>query len=728
MRFVLALTFLAVTAWPASAQEVDPADEEMVDDLFAEGGDEDAEEEAEEEPSEEAGDEGADTGAPEGEPKPVTSAEDCASCHGGIFDARNLAPDVHADQTCLHCHPGRMDPHEAPDLPPDMQALADRLEGVEGMKPKTIAACWKCHDEEVEGWLDSAHGPEGMVEKTGEAPTCLTCHGDPHFMPPAFDDKREAVVQCASCHAFSGEEGKPETNPYVVDTWRDTVHGRLLRLGNDDAAACTDCHGGSHAVRSDQNPRSSIHMDNRAETCGNCHEGASPSFARAVSHEPPKVNHDLWAALVSVFFSILTFGTIGLLLLHVGLDLFRSLRGNGQSHAASAQAPVHRDDEVKRFDIHARMQHWGMMISFTTLVITGWPLKTAAVGQSSGLIEAMGGPQNVALIHRIAGALLIAVAVYHLAYLVVGISQKKIKLTMIPVMKDARDIAGNILYLVGVRKERPRFGRFTYYEKFDYWAVFWGMLIMGGSGLMLWFPVPTSAVLPGETLELARIAHSDEAMLAALAIFLWHFYNVHLRPEIFPMSWVWLTGRISAEALYEEHREEYIARYGDVPPAELGAPRPWHRKAAWSVLGLASVLGIGIGVALADMEELKGSIHELVTPPEPPAETVTPPSPDPPFNPDKVTMPEAYSVQDCLTCHDKDIYDTGGRFPHFYHYDDFFVGEMDKPACTQCHTVEWHDTNAVDRKLCLDCHSEETVDKYEDRPRVEEEIETDDLW
>jgi cytochrome b subunit of formate dehydrogenase len=128
---------------------------------------------------------------------------------------------------------------------------------------------------------------------------------------------------------------------------------------------------------------------------------------------------------------------------------------------------------------------------------------------------------------------------------------------MVPGPKDAKHAVQNLLFFVGLRKERPNFPRFTYFEKFDYWAVFWGVLIMVGSGFVRWFPDLTVKYFPSWTYEIAHFAHADEAILAGLAIFVWHFYNVHLRPGIFPMSKVFLTGRLTMSELKHEHPAEY---------------------------------------------------------------------------------------------------------------------------------------------------------------------------
>ena len=712
-RALLASLLLLLAGPAALAQDADPAaaaDEGAAvdDDEAAAAADEEEEEEGEEEEEEEEEEEA---------PPPLKEPSEemrCEGCHAPVAEARKAMPDVHKELACVDCHVGRENPHDVPRLTEAEETLVERLAEMQGMRPISVIGCLRCHDEEVEAWLSSDHGPfvqEAMVE---QHPTCFTCHGAPHEMKPKPEDKSWIVLQCLSCHGFA-EEGRTPTNPAVLDTYRETIHGKLLRLGREDAATCTDCHL-SHGVYGEDDPRSSVHTDNRAATCGECHEGASDSFSMAISHEERTIDHNFWGWLVTLFFSGLTFICIGLLILHVLLDFYRSL--GGAHHSEDQPQPrLHRDDEVPRFDLHARIQHWGMMTSFTTLVITGWPLKAASVGSSTTLVAFFGGPGMLSLIHRGAGVLLIGVSLYHLAYVIHGIRKRKMTLSMLPGPKDAKDFVANILYFMSLRKERPRFGRFTYYEKFDYWAVFWGMLIMGGSGLLLWFPVASSVVLPGQFLELAHIAHSDEALLAALAIFLWHFYNVHLRPAIFPMSWVWLTGRISAEAMYEEHRTEYEAKFGAAPPRGMAGKLPWHRSPVWSFLALITVVVVGSGLAFADVEILRKEISNLIEPPDLDEAALVVHYDAHAPRPDSTAMPED-AFEGCLECHDETLWKFNQRFPHFDHDDDYFHGDIDiSPACTECHVMNWHGSSPVLRKLCSDCHNESKLLKFDARKK-----------
>lgn len=245
--------------------------------------------------------------------------------------------------------------------------------------------------------------------------------------------------------------------------------------------------------------------------------------------------------------------------------------------------------EVQRFDIHQRVQHGLMATSFTTLVLTGWPLTTHGVGASHALVEVFGGFAATAIIHRVAAIMMVISCVYHVGWLLWKASKRQLRFSMLPTPKDLKDVIHNLGYFVGLKKDRPRFPRYSYFEKFDYWAVFWGVAVMVGSGTLRWFPDLTTKFLPAWVYEIALHAHADEGLLAALAIFVWHFYNVHLRPSIFPMSWVFITGRMTMEELSHEHGAEYdaLVAAGKAglpvqadPPAEAPAPAPAAAEAA----------------------------------------------------------------------------------------------------------------------------------------------------
>lgn len=244
----------------------------------------------------------------------------------------------------------------------------------------------------------------------------------------------------------------------------------------------------------------------------------------------------------------------------------------------------HRDDAAKgtfeRLTLFQRAQHLAMLVSFTLLALTGLPMRFPHARWLGGLYALFGGLSTARVIHRGAALLMIGDGAVHLGYLGWLLVKHRLRVReawpMIPGLKDARDIWDTSLYYVGLRERPPDYDRFNFREKFDYFAVFWGLPVMMLSGLVLWFPVFFGNHLPDLAIPMAYIAHSDEAILAISAIVVWHFYNVHYNPDKFPMSWVWLTGRISEEEIRREHPLEYdrlrAAGVGQTPPADPGDP------------------------------------------------------------------------------------------------------------------------------------------------------------
>lgn len=214
-----------------------------------------------------------------------------------------------------------------------------------------------------------------------------------------------------------------------------------------------------------------------------------------------------------------------------------------------------------RLSAFQRVQHLAMLVSFLVLALTGIPMRFPGIHWLGGIYDVIGGLAMARTIHRVAAVVMIGDGLVHVAYLAVLLVRHRFRLwdawPMLPTWKDARDWWATSLYYFGVRKELPAYDRFNFREKFDYFAVFWGLPVMMISGLILWFPVFFGNHLPDIAIPMAYIAHSDEAILAISAIVVWHFYNVHYNPDKFPMSRVWITGRISEEEMIREHPLEY---------------------------------------------------------------------------------------------------------------------------------------------------------------------------
>ncbi|NOY44992.1 MAG: hypothetical protein GXP50_06015 [Deltaproteobacteria bacterium] len=205
--------------------------------------------------------------------------------------------------------------------------------------------------------------------------------------------------------------------------------------------------------------------------------------------------------------------------------------------------------EVQRFPPGFVWQHGLLIVTFTLLAVTGMPLKW----EWWGVIRVMGGYEVVRWIHRFLGAVMLVQGVVHVVH--AGARQMRAGHPggLWPSLRDVRDLLHDVRFLLGMEPERARYPRYSYINKFDYWGAFWGVAIMAGSGLVLWFPRSFSDTV----IHVSHIAHTDEALLAVIAIFIWHLYHVHTSHGRPRLNRVWLTGRIPLEDLKREHPEEY---------------------------------------------------------------------------------------------------------------------------------------------------------------------------
>jgi formate dehydrogenase subunit gamma len=218
-----------------------------------------------------------------------------------------------------------------------------------------------------------------------------------------------------------------------------------------------------------------------------------------------------------------------------------------------------REEKIARFDVHQIIQHAGLMLSFILLVITGLPLKFSGSVVSQWWVGVWGGIEVTRSVHHVSAWVMVAVCLYHLAYIgySVLVLKKPFPYKMIPGRNDYVTYFQEMAYFVGLRKEKPKFDRFNWREKFDYWAIFWGMPVMAGSGFILMYPVLVTKLLPGWVIPVALVAHSDEAMLALIWIVMVHIFFNHFAPGIFPINTAIFTGKVSRERYRREHAAEY---------------------------------------------------------------------------------------------------------------------------------------------------------------------------
>jgi len=215
------------------------------------------------------------------------------------------------------------------------------------------------------------------------------------------------------------------------------------------------------------------------------------------------------------------------------------------------------EEYIMRFSLNIRLQHFILALGVIILIITGLPIKFHDAFWAEWFFKIIGGIQVSRVLHRVGAILLFIVSVWHMIYIVFTKEGRKEFFELLPRIKDFKDFIQNIKYFIGLSSEKPKFGRYSYIEKFDYWAVYWGMVIMLTSGTILWFHNFFLGLIPKFLIDIAHEVHSDEAMLATLAIVIWHWYNAHFNPEVFPFNPTIFTGKISKERMLKEHPLEY---------------------------------------------------------------------------------------------------------------------------------------------------------------------------
>ncbi|MBI2516949.1 MAG: cytochrome b/b6 domain-containing protein [Opitutae bacterium] len=547
-------------------------------------------------------------GAPRADGKPPAAT--CATCHGA--NTHELLPAKHIDSpvskfnllpTCATCHDDEKRAHElgltkhdavkhfrdsihgqglykmglnvAPSCNDchgvhDIRALKDAA--AHTSKANLSATCTTCHVGVEKTYLASVHG-EVLAKQPDKAPVCTDCHTAHDIERPSSAHFKATSDQlCGKCH-----EGR-------LENYHETYHGKAIalnRAGNAPAvAACYDCHG-HHDVFKSSDQRSRLHSANIVKTCGECHDGANAAFTQYQPHADPSdgKNYPLLHK-VYLFMTTLLIGVFVFFTLHTGFWVGRMALNYSKDPAAfrAARAAAHHDPETyRRFNPFERFLHMLVVTSFMALVITGMPLKFYYAGWAKVLFNLLGGPESARILHHLAAIVTFGYFALHLGSLAIGFWKNRRAVndpvtgrfslrrvwsalfgpdSMSPSFQDFRDLWAHGKWFFG-RGEKPQWDRWTYWERFDYLAVFWGVAMIGVSGLVLWFPVVFTKLLPGWLINIAFVIHSDEALLAAGFIFAFHFFNTHFRIDRFPMDTVIFSGHITKTEMLQERKKWY---------------------------------------------------------------------------------------------------------------------------------------------------------------------------
>jgi len=267
-----------------------------------------------------------------------------------------------------------------------------------------------------------------------------------------------------------------------------------------------------------------------------------------------------------------------------------------------------------RFERSQRIEHAVFLTAFTILAVTGLAQKFATAPLGGAILGALGGIETARVIHRTTAVVMMAESIYHLLAVLHRTIVRRVALSMLPALEDVKDLLRDLGFYLGLRKVRSRPGRFSYVEKAEYFALVWGTLIMILTGFMMWNPIATANLLPGEAIPAAKSAHGNEALLAVLAIVLWHFYHVHIRHFNRSM----FTGVLSRQEMQHEHPAELEAIEAGTQP--LPAPPEVIRKRERAFLPGAALLAVALGFGLLRFVTFEQSAITTV----PPGEVVDP--------------------------------------------------------------------------------------------------------
>lgn len=408
--------------------------------------------------------------------------------------------------------------------------------------------CGTCHYGIYETYIESVHGV-AFVKGAQDSPVCTTCHGEHLIEAPTEPTSLVSPAQvsrstCSQCHAAERIIKKYGLPSDRVESYFDSYHGLADMYGDTTVANCASCHG-VHNIFASTDPRSTIHPDNLVATCGKCHPGATANFARGKIHGTVVKTKELSGIIkyyVRLFYLILIPLIIVGMFAHNLLDYIYRIRLRTLEQRSMVT--------YLRLSLSERVQHIIMFVSFIILVISGFALRLKLnipffSGETNSVLRAT--------THRVAAVIFIIVSIYHVIYLLKNERGRTLLRDMMPVLKDIQDLTGTIMTYLGLRKEFPRMGRFSYVEKSEYFALLWGAVIMIATGLIMWFEEFFMKYIPKWGVDVANLIHYYEAILATLAIIVWHFYHVHIKPGAKYTNLAWLTGKLSEEEMKEEH-------------------------------------------------------------------------------------------------------------------------------------------------------------------------------
>jgi cytochrome b subunit of formate dehydrogenase len=509
----------------------------------------------------------------------IHQARMCESCHLDKADVRarvgpsagfirSYEESVHgqaikhgndAAATCTDCHTSH-----------DMKKGSNPASTV--AKLNIASTCAQCHSDKKEEYEASIHG-KALINGISASPTCTDCHGEHNILSPK--DSRSPVAAanvssqvCSPCHASVRLTQKYGLAADRFRSFEDSFHGLANRAGSVEVANCASCHG-VHDIKPSSDSTSRISPNNLARTCGDCHKGANVNFTRGSVHVIATESTNDVLYFVSNGYISLIILIIGGMLAHNILDFVKKSRRQLMYRRGDLPRKHAPHRLYVRMSFSERIQHASLLTSFITLVLTGFALRYPEAwwvapfrSISPWAFELRG------IFHRLAAVVLVSASLYHIYYLMFVPRGKQLLRDLLPRRKDIDDAFAVLRYNLGFSKEKPLFGRFSYIEKSEYWALIWGTFVMGVTGVILWADNVFLGILTKLWWDVARTVHYYEAWLATLSIIVWHFYFVIFNPDTYPINLAFWKGTLTEEEMEEEH------------PLELEKLRAAHESSA----------------------------------------------------------------------------------------------------------------------------------------------------
>ncbi|HVU25545.1 MAG TPA: cytochrome b/b6 domain-containing protein [Opitutus sp.] len=446
-------------------------------------------------------------------------------------------------------------------------------------KLRQPATCAKCHEQQAREYDESVHAV-ALRKGNFDSAVCTDCHGehdirghkDPTSPVHAANVARQA---CAACHASVRLTKKYGLSSQAFQTFSDSYHGLAARGGALEVVNCASCHS-AHAIKASTDPTSTVYKGNLVRTCGECHPGANTRFTVGRVHvdangEARQDGGDPLLYLIATIYVWLIAVVVGGMAAHNLIDFLKKIRRKLAIQKGLVEPEVIPHRLYLRMTVHERLQHGVLVISFVLLVVTGFMFHYPDAWWVAGIRNLSARAfEWRGIIHRVAGVVMLAAGAWHVGYLAFTKPGRALFRDLRPRWRDCTDPWKVLRYNLGLAPTKPAFPRFSYIEKAEYWALVWGTLLMGVTGVVLWFENTSMGLITKLGFDASRTIHFYEAILATLAIIVWHFYFVIFNPDVYPMNLAWLTGRMSEEELHEEHPLE-LAR---LKAAEAAAKSP----------------------------------------------------------------------------------------------------------------------------------------------------------